>query len=540
MPPSSRRSRRPAALVALAAAGSLLLTSCQLASADGAQKARKDPAHAPELRTYYQQKPHWKACGDGLRCASLKVPMDYSRPTGRTFTLPLVKHPAENAKRRLGSLVYNPGGPGASGVEDLKGGTAASFGKRVRARFDIVSFDPRGVGGSKPAVRCDGDGGGEPEGGAEEEAPVALYPRDGEQRRAALASADAESRGCRRGSGSVLPHVGTPDAARDMDVLRAALGDRRLNFLGWSYGTSLGTTYGELFPHRVRTMVLDGAVDPRLDWYERALSQGTAFRESVDDYARQCADFAGDSCPGTTPREIREVVDTLYAETAREPLPAPGADTTLDSRTLNAAVTLAMYAPEDQWEDLSDALWEAYDEGDGTGLVKLAGGEEPTAEDEGGARLPGAARESAGGRAAGRAPDNSDAALLAVNCLDIPHPRSASAYWKVMAAAHRKAGVFGTSTVVDEMSCRNWPRGTVKPHRAKAPGMAPALVIGTTGDPATPYHEARSLARQLPKAMLLTYEGLGHTAYGRGGSCVGRIVDDYFLHRKKVRAGTIC
>ncbi|QKW06555.1 alpha/beta fold hydrolase [Streptomyces sp. NA04227] len=522
--------RRTATLVALAASGSLLLTACQVASAG----ADNDPAHSAKLQKFYNQKPRWKNCGDGLQCASLKVPMDYKKPKGRTFTLPLVKHPAENRKKRIGAIVYNPGGPGASGVEDLKGGTITTFGKKVRARFDVVSFDPRGVGGSKPAIKCPWKEGGS--GGGEASAPT-LYPDDAQERRTALAGADAEAKNCRKGTGEVLRHVGTPDAARDVDVLRSVLGDKKINFLGWSYGTSLGTTYGELFPHRVRTMVLDGAVDPSLNWQQRALSQGTAFAKSIDDYAQFCPDLAGDRCPGTTPEEIRDVVDTLYRDVEAEPLPVQGSETTVDIQTLHGVITDAMYSPEDQWEGLSDALWEAYDQGDGTKLQKLSDGEEPETET---ARTAARTMERTAARAAAKAEDNSGDALLAINCLDIPHPKDPGAYWKALGGAHRKAGVFGTQSIVDEMSCRNWPKGTTKPHRAKTPGMAPALVIGTTGDPATPYHEARSLAKQLPKGMLLTYEGLGHTAYGRGGSCVSKIVDDYFLHRKKIRAGATC
>ncbi|QKW07612.1 alpha/beta fold hydrolase [Streptomyces sp. NA04227] len=553
-----------------ATAGLLLLTSCGLLPSSAQDR---DPAHAPELRRFYGQKPHWKDCGEGLQCASLTVPMDYARPRGKTFTLPLVRHPATNRERRLGSLVYNPGGPGASGVEDLKGGTADDLGERIRERFDIVSFDPRGVGGSKPAVTCDydesggsegeGDGEGAGEGevgaGAAADAGLTLYPQDDAERDSALAYADEDADGCAAGSGSLLRHVGTPDVARDVDVLRAALGDRRITYLGWSYGTYLGSRYAEQFPHRVRAMVLDGAVDPSLTWRERALSMGAGFEQSLDDYAELCADYAGESCPGTTPEEIRDVVDSLYDSVTEEPLQVSDSDETVDIATLHSVVSESMYAPEDSWTDLSDALWQAYDEGDGSLLLKLSDGEELDGEEPNGEEGDGEEEdeeldETAQTRTARNAaddstepadnseeaPDNSEEALMAVNCLDIPHPRSPEAYWDLLQEAHEETGLSGTSSVLDEMSCRKWIKGATKPHRVKAPGLPPTLVVGTTGDPATPYHEAESLAGQLPGGMLLTYEGVGHLAYGRGDACVDKAVDDYLLTLEKVRPGTTC
>ncbi|MFJ6749468.1 alpha/beta hydrolase [Streptomyces sp. NPDC091266] len=553
--------QRCAFLVSLAVLGTATLAACDGTppwAPDRTSEAADtwdDPAARPSLRPFYGQQLHWKKCGS-LQCATLHVPMDYRHPrNGKRFALPVVRHRAERKAQRIGSLVYNPGGPGASGVDDLKSGNIESFGARVRARFDVVTFDPRGVGGSQPAVNCDpvpvkaaaatrptgviravgptagpdsdgGDGDGE------------LFPRTKAQRRAALDDARSETVGCTARSGTILRHVGTPDAARDVDVLRAALGERKLNFLGWSYGTSLGTTYGELFPRRVRTMVLDGAVDPANNWYRRAIGQGAAFQKSVEDYAQQCAKVVGADCPGSTPDEIRTLVDDLYATAADEPLPVADRDERLGVTELYSAITDAMYAPETQWQDLSAGLWDAAD-GDGTKLAELAQGEVgPAAASAGSGR----AALRPGPRTGARAKDNSDAAMMAVNCLDIPHPRDPKAYWDALGPAYEKAGVYGTSSIVDELGCRNWPAGNTKPHpvRPVASGLPPALVVGTTGDPATPYGEARSLARQLPGGMLLTYEGLGHTAYGRSNSCVTRSVDAYLIDRTRIAPGTTC
>ncbi|WP_055567116.1 alpha/beta hydrolase, partial [Streptomyces atriruber] len=481
----------------------------------------------PEPARFYGQKLAWKACGE-LRCARLTVPRDYAHPDdGKTFVLPVIKAVADDPDRRVGSLVYNPGGPGASGVSDMKADGSDVFGDAVRARFDIVSFDPRGVGGSSPAVKCAEQDDDQEEGQAAGPGPIT--PRTGPERARALAEADAETAACVRSSRAVLPHVGTEDAARDMDVLRAALGDRKLTYLGWSYGTSLGTSYAEQFPDRVRALVLDGGVDPSLDWRQRALSQGAGFREAVDDYAGHCADVAGDSCPGATPEETSRLLDDLYEQTAREPLPVTDEDLyEVDSRTLLDVVTAAMYSPEDDWKDLSRALAAAR-EGDGTEIAELAESDGPA--------TAGAGRRAARGA---RSAENDDEAIVAVSCLDVPHPRTAGPYWKALGAAEKRAGVYGTSSVVDELPCKNWPAGTARPHRVEADGVPPVLVVGTTGDPATPYREAQSLADQLPGGMLLTYDGRGHTAYGRSNACVEDTVDAYLVDLRRVRPDTTC
>ncbi|WP_336603794.1 alpha/beta hydrolase [Streptomyces sp. CBMAI 2042] len=435
-----------------------------------------------------------------------------------------------------------------------------SFGAAVRARFDIVSFDPRGVGGSVPALTCEPAEaeaeaeGAEAEGAEAEEtseeasdAVAPLYPRTEADRSAAASGARTAAEDCEEHSGPILRHVGTEDAARDLDVLRAALGERELTYLGWSYGTSLGTSYAEQFPRRVRAMVLDGAIDPSLDWRQRVISQSAGFRRSVDDYAEQCAEIAGDSCPGVSPQEIRALIERLYQRAEREPLPVAEDSTYaeyggMDATAVLDAVSMAMYTPEDQWEPLSEALREA-DQGDATKLGALDDEEETEEKTED----PGTAeeeqeeqKEQEEDETPEPPADNSDAALTAVNCLDVPHPRSLSPYWDALATADQAAGVYGTAGVTAELTCRDWPSGGRSPHRVEAEGVPPVLVVGTTGDPSTPYAEAVSLAEQFPQGMLLTYEGLGHTAYGRGGACVTAKVDAYLVKRERVRPGATC
>ncbi|MGW6688560.1 alpha/beta hydrolase [Streptomyces sp. NPDC054961] len=530
--------KRGSLILALAALGATALAGCGPASddarPDAAGAVSGDPAGQRELQGFYRQKLSWTRCGE-LRCATLTVPMDYAHPEdGRTFTLPLAKAVAADPAGRIGSLVFNPGGPGESGVDQLKSGGLSSFSERARARFDIVGFDPRGVAGSKPAVDC---GSSDP---AAEDQPISgaddtstsPYPKTDAERHAALTDAERQAAACKARSGAILPHVGTLDAARDLDVLRAALGDDKLTYLGWSYGTYLGTVYGELFPRRVRALVLDGAVDPSLDWSEAALQQAKGFRKSVDDYAGQCASVAGDTCPAGTPDGIRKVITDLYARVSKRPLRIKGTDDRLDQTMLNTAVSMSMYSPETQWQPLSEALRAAH-QGDGTKLAEIA---DPgiSAEDDS------SDAGSGPGSDADQAPGNSSDAIVAVNCLDQPHPRDPQPYWDLLDRASLEAGTFGTSTVLAELTCKDWPAGAQKPHRVRAEGLPPALVVGTTGDPATPYEWSKNLAAQLPGGMLLTFRGQGHTAYGRGSACVTDAVDAYLLDLRPVPDGKTC
>ncbi|MFF0333315.1 alpha/beta hydrolase [Streptomyces fimicarius] len=559
--------RRPALVTALALACAVALTSCTAGPAAGPGRAATapasaDPASRPDLKPFYGQRLRWTDCEtEGYVCARLTVPRDYDDPgNGRTFVLPVARAAAGKPERRIGSLVFNPGGPGAAGVASLEEGMDASFGRAARDRFDIVAFDPRGVGASVPALTCtaaddEEDGAEEPE--AEENATepaasegvVPLHPRTDEERTAADAGARAAAKDCEQHSGGLLRHVGTQDAARDLDVLRAALGERELTYLGWSYGTSLGTAYAELFPRRVRAMVLDGAIDPSLDWSQRVLSQSAGFRRSVDDYADHCAEVAGDSCPADSPDAIRALIERLYTRAGREPLPVSEDSSYaeyggMDATAVLDAVSMAMYTPEDQWEPLSRAL-AAADAGDATGLGALdeeEPAEEESAEEEPAEEEP--APEDSGEGSPGDEDvtpvDNEGAALTAVNCLDVPHPRDLDAYWDVLPRAEKAAGVYGTAGVTAELTCRGWPSGGRTPHRVDADGVPPVLVVGTTGDPSTPYAEAVSLAEQFPGGMLLTYEGMGHTAYGRGDACVTEQVDAYLVGLKPVRPGATC
>ncbi|MFJ4189306.1 alpha/beta hydrolase [Kitasatospora sp. NPDC089509] len=518
--------QRAALALAVTVLGAVPLAACTPGATAARATMTVEASSRPALQPFYGQKLDWTACGD-LRCATLTVPMDYAHPeNGKTFALPVVKAATAMPDQRIGNLVFNPGGPGASGVDQLKDGGVDSFTKAARAHFDIVGFDPRGVAGSKPAVDCTPPDDAPDQAG--DEAPQPLYPRTDAERRAALADADRTAAACRARSGEILPHIGTLDAARDLDVLRAALGDDKLSYVGWSYGTYLGTIYAEQFPQRVRALVLDGAMDPAKDWSEEALSGGRAFRKAVDDYADNCAKVVGPACPAATPDGIRTLIADLYAKTARHPLRIKGSDRRLDENALHGALTASMYTPEAQWAPLSEALTAAR-KGDGGKLADLA---------DHGQDLQGDGSAEATADPAPR--DNSGEVLTAVNCLDNPHPEDPQAYWQLLDRAHQESGPFGAATVLADLTCRTWPTGPLKPHRVQADGLPPVLVVGTTGDAATPYQDARSLAAQLPGGMLLTYQGLGHTAYGRSNACVTDAVDVYLVDLKLVQPGASC
>ncbi|MER5640470.1 alpha/beta fold hydrolase [Kitasatospora sp. NPDC002227] len=541
----TRQTARPLlpALAALLAAAAL--AGCVPEGANAPRPAAAPPtastapADRPELRPFYKQQLAWSSCGEQLQCATLTVPMDYAAPqNGKTFTLPLAKATATDPVHRKGSLVFGTGGPGGSGVQHLKSGGADSFGKQTRARFDLVGFDPRGVAGSTPAVDCTPPD--TPAGGGQD-SPAPLHPGTEAERRAALADADRAAAECKARSAELLPHVGTLDGARDLDVLRAALGDEKLTYLGWSYSTYPGTVYAEQFPERVRALVLDGVVDPAQDWTQQVLTGGRAFRRAVEDYADRCPQVVQQGCPAATPDGIRQLIADLYARTARHPLPAGDHDR-LDETTLHTALTMSMYTPESQWQPLSEGL-SAAAKGDGSKLAAIAkesAGVQDPGPDSDSDTDSGSGSDSDSGTPAAEPRDNSADVLTAVNCLDVPHPADPQAYWDLLDRTHRDSGTYGDSLLLAELTCRTWPKGPTTPHRVSATHLPPVLVVGTTLDPATPYENSQSLAGQFPGGMLLTLEGPGHTAYGRGNTCITEAVDHYLVDLAPVPAGTTC
>ncbi|MFZ2014741.1 MAG: alpha/beta hydrolase [Nocardioides sp.] len=468
------------------------------------------PTQAPEagLARFYDQKIDWSECSNGHQCAKLKVPLDYAHPGKRTIELALLKVPASG--KRIGSLVVNPGGPGEPGTSFAALGPG-QFGEPLLQHFDIVGFDPRGTGASAP-VDCLSDQalnaylGQDPE--PSTPAEVASYVRA--QR--ALAA------GCSRLSGALAGHVSTVEAARDMDVLRAALGESTLNYLGSSYGTKLGATYAQLFPHRVGRFVLDGAVDPTLGTLASSVQQAGGFQRALDAYAANCIASSGGCFLGKTVPEVEQKISDLLDQLAQHPLPAGNRELTAGNAFYGVAVTLYSKA---YWVLLSNALRMALS-GDGTGLMVLADAY--------------AARSSDGTFA-----NNSMEAFVDISCLDDPYAVPASQVPSHYPAFEKASPVFGKVFAWALTSCNGFrPRAEEKPPVIHAKGAAPIVVIGTTRDPATPYPWAVHLARVLDSGVLVTRNGDGHTGYHTGNACIDDLVHSYLVSGVVPSNGTRC
>ncbi|MEV4331480.1 alpha/beta hydrolase [Streptomyces sp. NPDC049597] len=508
----SRRLLRTFALP-LAAVG-LLVSGC---SGDGGTSPGSSPsgraAPSAGLERYYTQKPAWRSCGvPGFQCATVKAPLDYADPEGESVDLAVARKKATGPGERLGSLLVNPGGPGASAVGYLQSYAGIGYPAPVRARYDMVAVDPRGVARSAP-VECLS--------GKEMDAftQTDQTPDDaGETAKLAAAYRDFAA-GCEKRSGTILPHVSTVEAARDMDVVRAVLGDEKLNYVGASYGTFLGATYAELFPDRTGRLVLDGAMDPSLPAREMNRDQTAGFETAFQSFAADCVKQADCPLGRTSAADASARLKALFEKLDATPAPT-GESRELTESLATTGVIAAMY-DEGVWPQLRGAL-AAAQEGDGASLLAMA---DMYYE-----------READGSYA------NLMFANAAVNCLDLPAAFGTPEAVEPAVAEFEKASpVFGEGFAWASLNCGYWPeKATGKPHRIEAKGAAPIVVVGTTRDPATPYKWARSLADQLSSGRLLTYDGDGHTAFGRGSDCIDSAINAYLLEGTPPADGKRC
>ncbi|WP_336921384.1 alpha/beta hydrolase [Aquipuribacter sp. SD81] len=538
--PASGAGRLPRAAPAVVLAA-LALAGCSLAAPPDAGGAGQpgtagsvppvtDPAvtAAPDdaLAPFYAQRVQWGPCDDvrppeGLEltrqeCGTLEVPLDYDEPDGDTIGLALARLPASG--ERAGSLVLNPGGPGGSGVDYALQAELVTT-DRLRAAYDVVGFDPRGVARSAP-VDCVDDG--------TYDAFVAADPSPDDPREldALEALAGELATGC--GDDPVAPHVDSVSVARDMDVLRAALGETELDYLGKSYGTVIGALYVELFPDRVGRVVLDGAVDltPRApDDFTRALEQAGGFEVALEAFVADC--LQQDDCPlaGTTEEGVGQV-RALLASLDTAPLPAEG-----DDREVNQGLGLAgLISPlynYDLWPGLRLALGLAYT-GDGSVLLRL--------NDFFRERQPDGSYRS-----------NAGEAIYAVNCLDRggdPVRRGSVGpddLDRLSRELTEAAPTFGPQLAYGALPCLDWEHTAVPWPEVDGQGAPPVVVVGTTRDPATPMVWAERLADQLDTGVLVRFDGDGHTAYGRAGSgCVDELLDAFWLEGEVPADGTTC
>lgn len=449
----------------------------------------------------------WTPCLEGLECASLTVPLDYAKPDGQKIKIAVAKKAATGD--RIGSLLINPGGPGGSGIDYVG---QAPVSQKLLERFDLIGFDPRGVGESTP-VRCLS------EADLESYLSLDMTPDTPEETEAFVAGAKSFAAGCAKNAGSLLPHVGTADAARDMDRLREALGDAKLTYLGKSYGTYLGAVYAQLFPDRVRALVLDGAVDPRVSALELNEVQAKGFEVAMRAFVADC--FTVDDCPFSS-RTVDGALDEISRLLQRaDLLPLRNQ---ADSRVINDTwagfgVITPLY-DRGSWEVLRGALKEAF-AGDGSQLLRMA--------------------DVLLGRRMDGSWTNQTEANKAVNCVDHAFPTDLAAYEAAAKGAAEVAPRFGPFVMWDSLACAYWPaRSDEADLRITGAGAAPILVVGTTRDPATPYEWAQGLASELESGVLLSYDGDGHTAYKSGSSCVDKAVDAYFVDLTVPAEGTRC
>jgi pimeloyl-ACP methyl ester carboxylesterase len=507
------------ALVAAAAALAVSLSGCSLVDG-GSEPAqtplpsaqRTPPAGSEALAKFYGQTLDWKTCSRA-QCAGLSVPLDYAKPEGESITIQVLRVRATRKSQRLGSLVVNPGGPGASGVDYAR---AADFivGKPVRQRFDIVGFDPRGVKRSSP-VDCLSDE------GMDTFLAQDPTPDDPAEVQTFLASMKDLSDGCLARTGPLLGHISTEDAAKDMDILRSALGDAKLNYLGKSYGTQLGAVYAGLFPKLVGRFVLDGVLPPDLTWEESAVGQAEGFERAAHAWAKDCVDQG--SCPlGDSESAVMSTVRDLLKQLDGRPVPMQdGRETELTEGWATVGVAQAMY-DQGSWEALTQALSQVVHQGNGTRLMQLA--------DQYARRAP-----------SGRYTDNLLEAFYAISCLDNPGSSDPAYYEGIVARASVKAPVFGPALAWGAATCSHWPvREGDGPRKISAEGSGPIVVIGTTRDPATPYEWAVRERDQLANARLLTFDGDGHTAYTRSNTCIDNAVNSYYTKGKVPADKTRC
>ncbi|MER5580325.1 alpha/beta hydrolase [Streptomyces asoensis] len=510
----------PCRLRAAAVTVTALLLTCSVAGCGG--DAQDEDLTAQELS--------WKDCpapsqaegggsapsplpdGDAWQCATMQAPLDWDDPEGDTIGIALIRARASgDESRRIGSLIFNFGGPGGSGVSTLP-----AFGDEyaaLRTRYDLVSFDPRGVGRSA-GVRCEND-----------RQLDAYFQQDGTpddtaERTALLAHTKDFNTACEKNSARMLPHVRTTDAARDMDLMRQVLGDDRLYYFGISYGTELGGVYAHLFPRHVGRAVFDAVVDPTQDAEQSSLGQARGFQLALDNFAAHCASGTQDCPVGDTAQDVENRIADLLRTLDKKPLPGIFPRLLTQSAATNG-IAQALYS-QDFWEYLTEGLEQAYS-GDGKVLMLLS--------------------DLMNGRSENGEYSNITAANVSINCAD-DKPRYSTAQVQEKLPRFRAASpVFGDFLAWSLVGCTDWPVPGAADHPdVGAPGSAPILVVGNTGDPATPYQGARKMVDALGRevGVELTYKGQGHGAYGSKNTCVQSAVNGYLLDGKVPAAGTVC
>ncbi|WP_236756051.1 alpha/beta hydrolase [Actinomyces radicidentis] len=540
-PRLSGRRRRALAATGAAIVSALALVGCQSGGSTGSDGAVPAATAATatvtasvpaELTRFYEQKASWYPCGPdagmtessaseakGFTCATIEVPVDYSDPSGQTVKVAMKKLAATGGDA-VGTLFINPGGPGGSGV-DLVQSADGYFSDTLLKSYDVVGFDPRGVG-SSTAVDCLTDAELDAERAGDDEEPIAEETSDAAAQADVADYASGLEKKCesRTEPAALLDHIDTISAAKDLDVMRAVEGQSALTYLGFSYGTYLGATYAELFPGNVGRLVLDGAIDPSLSAADLTLGQAKGFESALRAYVKDCQ--AGSDCPlaGSVDDGVKQVRDLLES-TRTSPIPTSDDKRPLTFSLAQDAVLGVLYQSE-SWSVLSQGLDQAMNQNDGSTLLYIADVFASRNDD-------------------GTYSGNGDEVINAINCLDYPVEGDAATWNEEEAELKKASPTFGAGLGYSDLFCKAWGHTSTRTRgEIHAKGAAPILVVGTTGDPATPYPWAQSLAKQLDSGHLLTWKGEGHTAYGRAGDCVTKAVDAYLLAGQLPEEGKTC
>ena len=441
------------------------------------------------MQKFMDQRLNWHSCDNGFSCTAFLVPIDYNNLDAGTFTLQAIVHPSTGGSTKLGDLFVNPGGPGGSGI-DYAYNADSIVSQSIDDNYDIVGFDPRGVNQSQP-VRCLTD--------SQED----NYIQSGGSVQSAsdLAQAEAQAKmfadTCWQKIGANLEHYSTLETAKDMDILRALLHQPKLNYLGKSYGTYLGTLYAALFPQNVGRMVLDGAVDPNISIAQQNEVQAEGFDTALKAF------IASD--PQVSQTQILKLLATARAT----PLETKSGRQLTEALTITA-IASALYDPASGWPDIKKALNAAINKNDGTGLLALA--------DDYDQRLPN-----------GHYASNQNDISQITSCLDFPDSRTMDQMQQDAVTYAQKAPVFGPYLAYAGLACHYWHVPAAVAPNLTHVVSAPMLVIGTTRDPATPYAWAQALNKDLVNSTLITLNGDGHTGANRGSSCVDSAVNTFLI-----------
>ncbi len=504
---------RPVTVLTGLALMALIVTGCS-SSPEPTPPEPPDVVESPTLgedplASFYDQELQWRNCGNA-ECARVQVPLDYRDPQAGTVELSMTKVPAR--EESIGALLVNPGGPGGSAFDYAK---AADFivAPAIRDAFDIVGVDPRGVGGSDP-VECLSDS------QIDEIFAGDGTPDSPQERQQLIDDSASIANACKENADDIWQHMDTVSTARDMDIVRAVLKQPVLNYLGKSYGSSIGATYAELFPQRVGRMVLDGALPVGMTQEEVTYGQAVAFEKGVAHFAEYCVDsgdcpFSGDAA--NVVAELREFLRSLDAE----PLSTTSGRMLTESLGSYAVLSF-LYFPESDYPRLQRALDAAVNNDDGTALLALV--------DERVNRAPD-----------GRYLDNSTDAFYAVTCADLPYEGSPQDAERLAEQWSVDAPTFGPALAWGLLVCADWPAPAAETLTATtARGSSPILVVSTAGDTATPHQWGIDLARTLADGHLVTWDAYNHTAYFEGSPCVDQAVDAYLLAGELPPPGLVC